>query len=69
MVFDVWETPPSTAAKNGVFTEFFVRSEVAVLRQSNSHRRTGTQRSLRSGEKYCERVTAGKQFNAALGEP
>lgn len=69
MVFDVWETPPSTAAKNGVFTEFFVRSEVAVLRQSNSHRRTGTERSLRSGEKYCERETAGIQFKVAEGEP
>ena len=38
---------------------------MAVLRQLTRRRRTGTQRSLRSGEKACERVTAGKKFMAA----
>jgi hypothetical protein len=28
----VKKTPPSTTAKNGIFMEFFVRSDVAVLR-------------------------------------
>jgi hypothetical protein len=39
-------TPPSTAVKKMEFYGiFFARSEVAVLRQSNSHRRMGTERS------------------------
>ena len=41
---------------------YFLRSDVAVLRQLTGHRRTGTQRSLRSEEKYCERGTAGKEL-------
>ena len=44
---------------SGIIAEW-MRSAVAGLRQSNSHRRTGTERSLRSGVKYCERETAGK---------
>ena len=53
---------------SGIVAEW-MRSEVAVLRQSDSHRRTGTERSLRSEEKDCERETAGKNYNAAVGEP
>jgi hypothetical protein len=42
----VQRTPPSTAVKKWSFYGiFFARSEVAVLRQSNSHRRMGTERS------------------------
>jgi hypothetical protein len=48
----------------GIF--FFVRSDVAVLRQLTRRRRTGTQRSLRSGEQGCERETAGKKLTTAL---
>jgi len=59
------QTPPSTGEKlmerSGIY---FLRSEVAVLRQLTRHRRTGAQRSLRSGEKDCERETAGKKLTA-----
>jgi hypothetical protein len=68
------QTPPSTAENNDCSDSgnyYFSRSAVAVLRQSNSHRRTGTKRSPaftagRSGEKYCERETAGKKYKSAL---
>jgi hypothetical protein len=45
-MFAVFLTPPSTAVKNGIFMEFFMRSDVAVLRQSNSHGRLGKKRSF-----------------------
>ena len=40
------EGQASTAVKNGIFMEFFMRSDVAVLRQSNSHARNNTQNKL-----------------------
>lgn len=40
----------------------FSEERPAVLRQLTRHRRMGTQRSLRSGEQYCERETAGKKL-------
>jgi len=43
-------TPPSTTTKNGIFMEFFVRSDVAVLRQMTSSQRMGTERS------FCEEM-------------
>ena len=58
-------TPPSTAENDdcsGSGNYYLSRSAVAGLRQSNSRQRTGTERSLWSGEKYCERETAGKKI-------
>ena len=61
------QTPPSTATKNGVFTEFFVRSDVAVLRQSNSHARPRTERSLCEVERRDSSVKRrGKNISQPL---
>jgi len=54
-------TPEHRRKINGACGIYFLRSDVAVLRQLTRHRRTGTERSLRSEEQYCERVTAGKK--------
>ena len=43
----------------------WMRSAVAVLRQSNSHHRHGNERSDSESEsRGCERVTAGKELKA-----
>ena len=47
-MFLLRKTPPSTAVKNGIFMEFFMRSEVAVLRQMTSYTRPRVKRS------FCE---------------
>ena len=58
-------TPKHRRKINGACGIYFLRSDVAVLRQLTRRRRTGTKRSVRSGEKDCERVTAGKKLTAA----
>jgi len=57
-------TPEHRRKINVACEIYFLRSDVAVLRQLTRYRRTGTQRSLRSGEQYCERETAGKKLTA-----
>lgn len=58
-------TPKHRRKINGACGIYFLRSAAAVLRQLTRRRRTGTQRSARSGEQYCERVTAGKKLTTA----
>ena len=54
------EYPLAAQQKLSFLRNFSVSSDVAVLRQSNNHRTTGTARSPRSGEKNCQHGTTGK---------
>jgi hypothetical protein len=55
-------TPEHRRKINGACGIYFLRSDVAVLRQLTRCRRMRTKRSLRSGVQYCERATAGKKL-------